>query len=292
MDGFLNLLKPPGMTSSDAVVFVRRSLGVKAKVGHAGTLDPEAAGVLPVMIGKASRLFDLLVNKQKAYIAEIALGCATDTQDAQGAAVAYGHWSGDFDALRAVLPRFTGEIMQIPPAYSAIKTGGVAAYKLARSGDAAPLKARPALIHSLRMIERTGEDSALLHVECGRGVYIRTLCHDIGAALGCGAHLRFLLRTQSGPFTLATSVTLEEWLACQQKETLLAPMDAPLDGLPRALLPASAENACRNGQALSSFLSLDAQAQQGGPVRVYCGEKFAGLARWHDGALRLYAMLL
>ena len=277
MNGFLNLLKPPGMTSSDAVVMVRRSLPGKEKVGHAGTLDPEAAGVLPVMIGKASRLFDLLADKEKTYIAEIALGAATDTQDAQGAVVSRGEWNGDFSALRAALPRFTGLIEQIPPAYSAIKTGGVAAYKLARAGAEMALKPRAARIDLLELLEPTGPDSALLRIACGRGVYIRTLCHDIGAILGCGAHMRFLLRAQSGPFTLENAVTPEEWLAAEDKSA-----------------PVAAERACRDGKALTKFLSLDEGARGGGPVRVYCGPQFAGLAKWNaeEDALRFFAMLL
>ena len=294
MNGFLNLLKPPGMTSSDAVVMVRRSLPGKEKVGHAGTLDPEAAGVLPIMIGKASRLFDLLADKEKTYIAEIALGVATDTQDAQGAAISRSTWNDDFSALRAALPRFTGVIEQIPPAYSAIKTGGVAAYKLARAGAELELKPREARIDSLELLEPTGPDSALLRIGCGRGVYIRTLCHDLGAFLGCGAHMRFLLRAQSGPFTTENAVTPEEWLAAEDKAALLTPMDAPLAALPAAYLPEAAERACRDGKALTKFRSLDEGAKNGGPVRVYCGETFAGLARWNaeEEALRFFAMLL
>lgn len=292
MNGFLNLLKPPGMTSSDAVVQIRRTLPGREKVGHAGTLDPEAAGVLPIMIGKASRLFDLLADKEKEYVAEIALGCATDTQDAQGVVTARGAWRGDWAALEAALPGLTGDIQQIPPAYSAIKKGGVAAYKLARAGEETALAARPAFVRSLELLEKTGEDSALLRVVCGRGVYIRTLCHDLGETLGCHAHMRFLLRSRSGPFALENAVTLEEWLAAEDKAALLAPLDAPLAALPCARLPESAERACRDGKPLTSFLSIDDGAMGGGPVRVYCGEAFAGLARYTDDALRFYAMLL
>ena len=246
------------------------------------------------MIGKASRLFDLLADKEKTYIAEIALGAATDTQDAQGAVVSRGEWNGDFSALRAALPRFTGLIEQIPPAYSAIKTGGVAAYKLARAGAEMALKPRAARIDSLELLEPTGPDSALLRIACGRGVYIRTLCHNIGAILGCGAHMRFLLRAQSGPFTLENAVTPEEWLAAEDKSALLTPMDAPLAALPAARLPVAAERACRDGKALTKFLSLDEGARDGGPVRVYCGPQFAGLAKWNaeEDALRFFAMLL
>ena len=156
------------------------------------------------------------------------------------------------------------------------------------------LKPRAARIDSLELLEPTGPDSALLRIACGRGVYIRTLCHDIGAILGCGAHMRFLLRAQSGPFTLENAVTPEEWLAAEDKSALLTPMDAPLAALPAARLPVAAERACRDGKALTKFLSLDEGARDGGPVRVYCGPQFAGLAKWNaeEDALRFFAMLL
>ncbi|MDL2318294.1 tRNA pseudouridine(55) synthase TruB [Eubacteriales bacterium OttesenSCG-928-A19] len=291
MNGFLNLLKPPGMTSSDAVVCVRRTLSGE-KVGHAGTLDPEAAGVLPIMIGKAARLFDVLTEKEKAYVAEIAFGIATDTQDAQGSALS---GTGDVPtegALRAVLPRFVGDIIQTPPAFSALKVGGKAAYRLAREGNAPVLTARPARVDGLTLLEMRPPDGALLRVDCGKGVYVRTLCHDIGQALGCGAHMRFLLRVRAGSFDIDRSVTLEEWMDAPDRAALLTPMDGPLSHLPMARVPASWADACRNGRPLASFEAIDPAATQGSPVRVYCGDRFAGLARWRDDALRFQAMLL
>lgn len=291
MNGFLNLLKPPGMTSSDAVVCVRRTL-TGEKVGHAGTLDPEAAGVLPIMIGKASRLFDALVDKDKAYIAEIAFGVETDTQDAQGQVTARTGTAPDEPALLAVLPQFVGTIMQVPPAYSALKVQGRTAYAMAREGNAPELAARPARVDAIALMEMRPPDGALLRVDCGKGVYVRTLCHDIGRTLGCGAHLRFLLRTLSGSFRLEDSVTLEAWLDAPDRSALLTPMDAPLAHLPAARVDAVLEQACRSGTPMTRFVAIDEAAKAGGPVRVYCGDVFAGLARWRDGALRFSAMLL
>lgn len=291
MNGFLNLLKPPGMTSSDAVVLVRRTLSGE-KVGHAGTLDPEAAGVLPIMIGKAARLFDVLVEKEKEYVAEIAFGASTDTQDAQGRVLRRTGEAPSDAALRAALGRFVGEIMQVPPAFSALKVGGKAAYRLAREGHAPALSARPAQVHSIDLVEWIAEDGALLRIRCGKGVYVRTLCHDIGEALGCGAHMRFLLRTRTGSFGIDRSVTVEAWQAAEDRRALLMPIDGPIGHLPGAWLEGAMARDCRNGKAMTQFLRIDPEARQGGPVRVYCGQAFAGLARWQGEALRFQAMLM
>lgn len=290
MNGFLNLLKPPGMTSSQAVVAIRRTLSGE-KVGHAGTLDPEAAGVLPIMIGKASRLFDVLVEKRKAYVGEIAFGVETDSWDADGDITRRTDETPTEEALRAVLPRFTGDIMQTPPVFSALKIGGRAAYSLARSGEAPRMAPRPARIDAIELLEMRPPDGALLEVTCGKGVYIRSLCHDIGQALGCGAHMRFLLRTASGSFDIGDAVTLEEWLDSADRQALLRPMDAPLGHLPRAHVPEALASACRSGAPITRMEKCVGEVEAGGPVRVYCGGEFVGLARWRDGALRFQAML-
>ncbi len=292
MNGFLNLLKPPGMTSSDAVVAIRRTLSGE-KVGHAGTLDPEAAGVLPIMIGKASRLFDWVTEKQKEYFAEIAFGVSTDTQDAQGVPVERqaGPYP-DIRAVRDVLPQFTGDIFQTPPAFSALKIAGKPAYALARKGEAVSLAPRSARIDAIEALEAMGADGMMLRVLCGRGVYIRTLCHDIGVRLGCPAHMRFLLRAQSGFFRIENSVTLEEWMASQTRMDLLAPMDSPIAHLPMARVPACDDIIVLRGIPLTRFDAMDERVQSGEAARVYCGERFAGIARWRDGALRIQSMLL
>ncbi|MCL1795335.1 MAG: tRNA pseudouridine(55) synthase TruB, partial [Clostridia bacterium] len=280
--------KPPGMTSSDAVVRIRHTLRGE-KVGHAGTLDPEAAGVLPIMIGKAARLFDALVDKDKEYIAEIAFGAATDTQDAQGKPIATSGKLPAMEELRACLPEFIGEIMQTPPDFSALKVEGRPAYAIARKGERARLDARLVRVDSIDVMERTGVNTALLRVRCGKGVYIRTLCHDLGTRLGCLAHMRFLLRTQSGPFRLYDSVTLEEWNQCADRAKFLVPMDAPLSGLPAVRVDASNRAVVLNGHPLPW---TDDSTPPGGLVRVYCGNQFAGLARYQDGMLRFQAMLM
>lgn len=291
MNGFLNLLKPPGMTSSNAVQRIRRMLSGE-KIGHAGTLDPEAAGVLPIMVGKATRLFDVLTEKEKAYVAEISFGRSTDTQDAQGETLAESTDIPSMEALRAVLPQFVGNIMQTPPNYSALKVGGRPAYALARKGESVLLEKRPARIDAIDFLEKTGENTALFFVACGKGVYIRTLCHDIGERLSCPAHLRFLLRTKSGMFTIENSVTLEEWEASEDRASLLAPLDAPLSHLPLLRVEENRRAAIRSGNPPARGETTEAAFREAGPVRIYCGDVFAGLARWQGDTLRFQAMLM
>lgn len=291
IDGFINLLKPPGMTSSNAVVAIRKTLQGE-KVGHAGTLDPEAAGVLPIMVGKASRLFDVLVEKEKEYIVEVAFGASTDTQDAQGNVLERSSIMPARSAVEAILPRFVGQLKQVPPMYSALKVGGQPAYALAREGKETVMVARDARIDAIETIEQITQDSALLHVRCGKGVYMRTLCHDIGVALGCPSHMRFLLRTRSGYFSIDESITLETWQGSMEKAKHLTPIDAPLGHLPLARVNAVYESQVRRGNAMMRFDTIDADAFSGGPTRIYCGDTFAGIARWKDDALRFQAMLM
>ena len=200
MNGFLNVNKPAGRTSSDVVVFVRRRLPKGTAVGHGGTLDPDASGVLPVCVGSATRLFDYIIDKQKTYVACIRLGIETDTQDASGAVVAERPVSAGEAELRAVLPRFTGEIRQVPPMYSALKRDGKRLYKLARKGESVALEPRQCRVDAIEYLGAAGEDAYLLKIDCGKGVYIRTLCHDIGNALGCGGHMLSLQRAAAGIF--------------------------------------------------------------------------------------------
>lgn len=250
--GFLNVLKPPGMTSAHVVGAVRRMLG-KAKVGHAGTLDPEAAGVLPLMVGKAARLFDYMQDKEKAYVTEAAFGVSTDTQDAQGAVLQTGTLYPDEAAIRAALRDMTGPMMQTPPMFSAIKQDGKRLYELARSGQQADVPAREVMAHELTLHSLMPDHGALISVHCSKGFYVRTLCKDLGDRLGCPAHMRFLLRTQSGPFTLATAHTLEALAAAAQAGTLadlLLPPEAALGHLPMTDVPRGLEKPVINGGRL------------------------------------------
>ena len=291
MNGFLCVLKPPGMTSSDVVVRIRRMLPRGTKVGHAGTLDPEAAGVLPLMIGKASRLFDYLVEKEKVYVAQLKPGYATDTQDAHGQIVS-GTGEGVSRAqLEGVLPQFTGEIDQIPPMFSALKRDGQKLCDLARQGVTLDIEARKTQVYAIDVLHTLDDGSYLICVRCGKGTYIRTLCHDIGAALGCGAHMGYLLRAKTGMFTLEDAHTLEEIAAAPDLSALLVAMDRPLAHLPAVQVKPHAERFVRNGNALTRK-ELAQASEEGVPVRLYLGERFAGIGRMQGDAMKFDAMLL
>ena len=294
MDGFLVLNKPLGKTSSDCVVFVRKRLPRGTAIGHGGTLDPMASGVLPVCVGAATRLFDYIIDKQKTYVAELQLGVITDTQDATGAVVETRSVTVTEADVRAALPRFIGEIWQTPPMYSAIKRGGKRLYELARRGESVEVAPRACRVDDVRLTASLGDGRYRLEVDCGKGVYIRTLCHDIGAYLGCGGHMATLARTRAGVFTLENALTLEEVdaLGAEGLEARLLPMDAAISHLPAVRVEARHRAAVRNGMPLRPEW-LDAPAPQAEAVRVYVGGEFAGIgAPREDGSVRFRAMLL
>ncbi len=291
MNGFLCVLKPPGMTSSDVVVRVRRMLPRGTKVGHAGTLDPEASGVLPLMIGKASRLFDYLVEKEKTYVAQLKPGYATDTQDAHGAIIAGSGEAASLEQLQAVIPQFTGDIMQIPPMFSALKRDGQKLCDLARQGVEIEVQPRPTQVHAIDVMHVLADGSYMIKIRCGKGTYIRTLCHDIGRAMGTQAHMGLLLRTQTGMFTLDDAHTIEEIQACDDLSTLLVPMDRPLAHVPRVDVVSWAERFVRNGNALTRK-ELHGEIPDDKPVRLYLNDRFAGIGRMRDEYMKFEAMLL
>ena len=196
--------------SSAAVVAVMRRLTGEKRTGHAGTLDPEAAGVLPIMTGKATRLFDYLVDKEKEYEAVCAFGSSTDTQDATGTVLETGENFPDLETVRAKAQELTGEIRQRPSMYSAIKVGGKPLYARARKGETVEVPERTVTVHSIEVTGEEPDHGAALRVKCGKGTYIRTLCDDLGKKCGCPAHMRSLLRTRSGAFALDTALTLED----------------------------------------------------------------------------------
>ncbi len=294
MDGFLVLNKPLGRTSSDCVVFVRKRLPRGTAIGHGGTLDPMASGVLPVCVGAATRLFDYIIDKQKTYVAELQLGVITDTQDATGAVVETRSVTVTEADVRAALPRFIGDIWQTPPMYSAIKRGGKRLYELARRGESVEVAPRACRVDDVRLTASLGDGRYRLEVDCGKGVYIRTLCHDIGAYLGCGGHMATLARTRAGVFTLENALTLEEVdaLGAEGLEARLLPMDAAIAPLPAVRVEARHRAAVRNGMPLRPEW-LDAPAPQAEALRVYVGGEFAGIgAPREDGSVRFRAMLL
>ncbi len=228
------MLKPPGMTSHDVVDFVRGLTGQR-RVGHAGILDAGAAGVLPLCLGRATRISEYLLSSDKAYRCVLVLGVATDSYDQAGRVTRVTDASGiTREAVEAVLPRFRGSVLQLPPMLSAVRFQGERLYHLARRGEEVSRTPREVKIYRLELLDwKPGiHPRALLEVECGKGAYMRALCHDLGEALGVGGYLHFLVRTRHGPFRLEEAVTLEELERDGVEAHLLRPA-AALSFLPR-----------------------------------------------------------
>ena len=278
-NGIIIIDKPSGWTSMDVCAKLRGILHTK-KVGHAGTLDPMATGVLPVFVGQATRAVSFAESGQKEYVAGLKLGLVTNTQDTSGETLGTHPASVTRTELEAVLPRFTGEIEQIPPMYSAIKIGGKKLYELARRGEEVERKPRPVTLYELEVVEQTAPDAFTLRIRCSKGTYVRTLCHDIGRALGCGGCMSALRRTMAAGFTLADAVTLER--VQLEGESLLQPVDSLFRAYPAYHIRTErAEALCRNGNPLAP---PDAPAD--GLYRVYGRDgTFLCLSRAQNGTL-------
>ena len=244
-NGIIIIDKPAGWTSMDVCAKLRGILKTK-KIGHAGTLDPMATGVLPVFVGRATRAVSFAEGGEKEYVAGLRLGRTTNTQDTEGETLTQSPVAVGQEELEAVLPRFTGEISQIPPMFSAIKINGQKLYDLARQGKEVERKARAVTIFALEVVERVSETDYILRIRCSKGTYVRTLCHDIGQALGCGGCMFSLRRTMAAGFTLDESVTLEQMQ--EGGEALLRPTDSLFRDRPDyRLRTEKQEERCRNG---------------------------------------------
>ena len=278
-NGIIIIDKPADWTSMDVCAKLRGILKTK-KVGHAGTLDPMATGVLPVFVGQATRGVSLAESGEKEYVATLRLGLVTDTQDTSGRTLAEHPVTVTMDDLAAVLPRFTGAIEQIPPMYSAIKINGQKLYDLARQGREVERKPRPVTIHQLELLEQLSDTDFALRVRCSKGTYVRTLCHDIGQALGCGGCMASLRRTMAAGYTLAESHTIDEVQA--QGETLLRPVDTLFRQYPEyRITHPRVEQLCRNGNTFTVKAPLE-----NGTYRVYGMEgDFLCLSRLENGQM-------
>lgn len=281
-EGVVSVLKPPGLTSSDVVTDIRRIFSTR-RVGHAGTLDPGAAGVLLICVGRATRLFDYLVDKEKEYIAQLTFGCATDTQDSYGQVIQRGERSVSAEALRGVLPLFCGDVEQVVPSYSALSQGGVKLYKLARQGKRIDEKRRTVAVSAIDYLAQTAPDRHMIRVSCSKGTYIRTLCHDIGHALGTCAHLSFLLRTRCGRFAVEDACTLEELRRLRDEGRLsevVIPPDAAVEHIDRLDIGEGS----RERRLFVNGAPQNSRARDG-EYRVYCGGVFLGLGEVRDSKL-------
>lgn len=279
MSGILLVDKPAGWTSHDVVGRLRRMTGQR-RIGHSGTLDPMATGLLVVFLGRATRAVEFAEGHDKAYTALLRPGVVTDTLDTTGAVLATSPERPTQSELEAALGAFRGEIEQLPPMYSALKYNGKKLYEIARAGGEVERKPRPVTIYRL---ECTGERDGdfVLEVECSKGTYIRTLCDDIGRALGCGACMSGLRRTRAGGFDVRDALTIEE-IERRGAENCLLPVDALFAGRPVVLLKdARAEKALRNG------MDVKFDADFAGECRVYAESgEFLALCRAEGGALK------
>lgn len=277
MNGIVIIDKPAGWTSQDVTARLRRVFGTR-RIGHGGTLDPMATGVLPVFVGRATRGVEFFEHAEKTYETELLLGVATDTEDTTGTVLTRREVSVTPGQLAAVLERFRGEIMQIPPMYSALKVNGQKLCDLARKGRQVERQPRPVTIHELTLLSREG-DTLRLRVRCSKGTYIRTLCADIGEALGCGGCMQALRRTQAGEYTIAEAVPLHQLLEAAEPETYLRDVDTMFRGYPGVKLTVNQEKRCRNGNAFSVSLP-------GGTYRAYSQSgEFLMLAKVEDGVM-------
>ena len=277
--GILIIDKTQGWTSMDVCAKLRGIFREK-RIGHAGTLDPMATGVLPVFIGRATRAVEFASEGQKEYVAGLRLGLVTNTQDTSGEVLEEHPFRGSLQDLEGVLDRFRGDIQQIPPMYSAIKINGKKLYELARKGREVERQPRPVTIHSLTVEEQTGPAEFILRVRCSKGTYVRTLCHDIGVALSCGGCMSSLRRTMAAGFSLDRAVTLEQVQQAEDPAALLLPVDAYLSDRPALTLPSALEKKVRNGMTVVMPEIIP------GEYRVYGqGGDFLALGRAENGKL-------
>ncbi len=283
MDGVVILLKPPGMTSSNAVFDARKLFGEK-RAGHLGTLDPAAAGVLPICLGRATRLFDLRVDKDKEYVFEIAFGVKTDTQDAFGKVLARDTRTISIEEVRAVLPLLTGLQEQAASIYSALKIDGKKMYELARAGEVLEPKTRTVEISELELLLQTSENRFLMRAVCSRGTYIRSLCESIAERLGTVAYMPFLLRTRSGPFSIEQALSVAELQGRKAEGSLegtLIPCEQAVSFLPEVLLPEDRKTPAKNG------LETNLRGLANGYCRLYAGKEFLGVGLAEKGCVKL-----
>ncbi len=277
MDGIVIVDKPQGWTSQDVTARLRRVFGTR-RIGHGGTLDPMATGVLPVFVGRATRAVEFFEHAEKTYETVLRLGITTDTEDMTGTVLTEENVSLTEEQLQETLAAFRGEISQVPPMYSALKVNGQKLCDLARKGKTVERQPRPITIHELTLVER-GENTLRLRVRCSKGTYIRTLCKDIGEKLGCGGCMESLRRVAAGEYTVDEAVPLQTLLDTEKPEKYLRDVDTMFRNYPAVTLTANQETRCRNGNAFSVSLAP-------GTYRAYSqGGEFLMLAKVDGGVM-------
>lgn len=277
MDGIVIVDKPQGWTSQDVTARLRRVFGTR-RIGHGGTLDPMATGVLPVFVGRATRAVEFFEHAEKTYETVLRFGITTDTEDMTGTVLTEENVSFTEEQLQETLAAFRGEILQVPPMYSALKVNGQKLCDLARKGKTVERQPRPITIHELTLVER-GENTLRLRVRCSKGTYIRTLCKDIGEKLGCGGCMESLRRVAAGEYTVDEAVPLQTLLDTEEPEKYLRDVDTMFRNYPAVTLTANQETRCRNGNAFSVSLAP-------GTYRAYSqGGEFLMLAKVDGGVM-------
>jgi len=277
MDGIVIVDKPEGWTSQDVTAKLRGVFATR-RIGHGGTLDPMATGVLPVFVGRATRGVEFFEHAEKTYEATIRLGLTTDTEDITGTVLEEREAEISEGEFLGILEKFRGQIQQIPPMYSALKVGGQKLCDLARKGREVERKPRTITIHKLECLEFSGKTARLL-VHCSKGTYIRTLCKDIGEALGCGGCMQALRRVSAGDYTIDEAVPLETLIQTRQPEAYLRNVDTLFFGYPEYRLTPNQEKRCRNGNSFSIALA-------DGTYRAYGQNgEFLMLAQVKDGVM-------
>ncbi len=296
LNGWLIIDKPPGMTSTDVVNRVKRGFDAQ-KAGHGGTLDPLATGVLPIAFGHATKTVPYVMDGTKLYRFTLRLGDARDTDDADGATIATSDVRPTDDQLRAALPAFVGNIMQVPPIYSAIKVAGERAYDMAREGRAPDLPPRPARVDRFELIERPDADTAVFEVQSGKGVYMRSLARDLAVACGTVGHIAALRRLRVGPFTEEQAISLEQCVAGEEPPSpaLILPVATALGDIPALALTEAEGFALSQGQPISLVDLMgripEGADPEGGLARAMSGARVLGLCRLEGGMLRPERML-
>ena len=277
MNGIIIIDKPQEWTSNDVVSRLRRVFNTR-RIGHGGTLDPMATGVLPVFVGRATRGVEFFEHAEKTYETVLRLGMTTDTEDITGTVLTQQDAFVTRDQLEAVLERFRGEILQVPPMYSALKINGQKLVDLARKGKEVERQPRPITIHELTLLGMEA-DGIRLRVRCSKGTYIRTLCKDIGEALGCGGCMASLRRVQAGEYTIAEAVPLMELLEMEHPEQVLRTVDTMFRNYTAVTLTENQEKRCRNGNSFTLNLPQ-------GTYRAYSAKgEFLMLAKVEDGVM-------
>ena len=277
MNGIVIVDKPAGWTSQDVTARLRRVFNTR-RIGHGGTLDPMATGVLPVFVGRATRGVEFFEHAEKVYETVLKLGITTDTEDITGTTLREQDAFVTATTLEEALRQFRGEIMQVPPMYSALKVDGKKLYELARAGKEVERKARPVTIHELTLLSMDAE-GIHLRVHCSKGTYIRTLCKDIGEALDCGGCMAALRRVAAGAYTISEAVPLETLLNTENPESYLRPVDSIFANYEAVTLTEKQELRCRNGNAFSMALT-------DGTYRVYSKNgEFLALSKVENGVM-------